>query len=51
MADVTVKRFDELESHGGRKLYAGKGLGVTAFAMNVLRLPPNWADYRKRSTS
>ena len=45
MPDVTVKRFDELESHAGQFLYAGKGLGVSAFGMNVERLPPNWADY------
>lgn len=45
MADVTVKRLDELESHGGRFLYAGKGLGVTAWGMNVERLPPNWTEY------
>ena len=45
MADVTVKRFDELESYGGQFLYAGKGLGVTAWGMNVLKLPPKWADY------
>ena len=39
MADVTVKRFEELESYAGQFLYAGKGLGVTAWGMNVLRLP------------
>lgn len=51
MVDVTVKRFDELESYDkieslrGQFLYAGKGVGVTAWGMNVLRLPANWADY------
>jgi uncharacterized cupin superfamily protein len=45
MADVTVKRFNELENHIGRFLYAGKGLGVTAWGMNVEKLPPNWTDY------
>ncbi len=45
MADITVKRLDELESYQGQFLYAGKGLGVRAWGMNVLRLPPNWADY------
>jgi uncharacterized cupin superfamily protein len=45
MADVTVKRFDELESYANQFLYAGRGLGVTSFGMNVLKLPPNWADY------
>jgi len=45
MADVTVKRFDELESYANQFLYAGRGLGVTSWGMNVLKLPPNWADY------
>lgn len=51
MADVTVKRIEELESYQGpgappgRFLYAGKSLGVTAWGMNVLKLPPNWTDY------
>ena len=52
MADVTVKKFDDLESYQGPAgrpsggfLYAGKGLGVTAWGMNVLRLPPSWPDY------
>ena len=45
MADVTVKRFDELESYANQFLYAGRGLGVTAWGMNVLKLPPNWGDY------
>jgi len=45
MADVTIKSFDELDNSGGMFLYAGKGLGVTAWGMNVERLPANWADY------
>jgi len=45
MADVTVKRFDELEGYANQFLYAGRGLGVTAWGMNVLKLPPTWADY------
>lgn len=45
MADVTVKRIDELEGYKGQFLYAGKGLGVTAWGMNVLRLPAHYADY------
>jgi uncharacterized cupin superfamily protein len=44
MADVTVRTFDELDNYGGQFLYAGKGVGVTAWGMNVLRLPPNWPD-------
>jgi len=45
MADVTIKHFDDLDSHGGQFLYAGRGVGVSAWGMNVLRLPPQWADY------
>jgi mannose-6-phosphate isomerase-like protein (cupin superfamily) len=45
MADVTFKRFEELDGYQGRFLYAGRGLGITSLGMNVLRLPPNWADY------
>lgn len=45
MTDVSVKSLDELDSYHGQFLYAGRGLGVRAWGMNVLRLPPNWADY------
>jgi len=45
MADVTIKRFDDLENYGGQFLYAGRGVGVTSFGMNVLRLPAGWPDY------
>jgi uncharacterized cupin superfamily protein len=47
MADVTVKKLDEIESYKdqGQFLYAGKSLGITAWGMNLLKLPPNWPDY------
>jgi len=45
MTDVTIKRIDELEGHQGQFLYAGKGLGVTSWGMNVLRLPASWTGY------
>ncbi len=45
MADVTLKRIDEMEGHGGKFLYARKALGVAAWGMNVLRLSPNWDGY------
>lgn len=47
MADVMVKKFDELESWKGEGhfCYAGKSLGVTAWGMNLERLPPGWEDY------
>ena len=47
MDDVVVKRLEELESYQsqGQFIYAAKSLGVTAWGMNVLKLPPNWPDY------
>lgn len=45
MTDVTVKSFEEFDNHEGLFLYCGKGLGVTAWGMNLERLPPNWGDY------
>jgi mannose-6-phosphate isomerase-like protein (cupin superfamily) len=45
MPDVTVKSLDELDSYEGRFLYAGKGLGVTAWGMNVVRMPADWDGY------
>lgn len=46
MADVTMKKFDEIESgYGGGFLYAAKSLGVTAWGMNIEMLPPNWDEY------
>src|SRR5437867_3830145 len=44
-ADVTVNRFDEFESYSGQFLDGGKGVGVTAWGMNVLRLPATCAGY------
>lgn len=45
MPDVTVKTFDELDNHEGKFLYAAKGLGVTAWGMNLERLPAHWDGY------
>jgi len=45
MTDVTVKCFAELDAYQGQFLYAGKGLGVTAWGMNLLKLPPRWPGY------
>ena len=47
MADVTLKKIDDLDSYQGehRFNYAAKSLGVTAWGMNVLRLPAGWSDY------
>jgi len=51
MTDVTVKRFEDLDGYqatpDGPKqfLYAGKGLGVTSWGMNILELPAQWSGY------
>ncbi|HEX6850116.1 MAG TPA: hypothetical protein VF139_01825 [Candidatus Polarisedimenticolaceae bacterium] len=47
MADVQVRRLDELPSYEnqGGFIFVGKGLGISSFGINVLRMPPNWADY------
>jgi len=47
MADITIKRFDDLESYNreGRFCYAAKSLGVSSWGMNVLCLPAQWSDY------
>lgn len=51
MPDVTVLRVEELESADtpgvpeGLFRFAGKSLGVTAWGMNVLTLPPGWERY------
>jgi hypothetical protein len=46
MPDVTYKEIDEMDGiHGGLARRARAELGVTAFGMQVLTLPPNWGDY------
>ncbi|HEY7471710.1 MAG TPA: hypothetical protein VIE68_05110 [Gemmatimonadota bacterium] len=50
MPDVTIKRFDELdryagETHGAEFIYAGKTLGVSAWGMNLVRMPARWDGY------
>lgn len=47
MPDVTVKTIDALDSWKGEGhfRYAAKDLGVTAWGMNVLDLPPGWEEY------
>lgn len=53
MADVTVKHIDELDSYEGkgRFLFARKGLGVTAFGLNVQRWPAGYSDYPEHDHS
>jgi len=44
--DVTVAAIDEMDSiHGGIARRARAQLGVTAWGMQVLTLPPNWLGY------
>ena len=46
MSDVTVVAIDEMEGiHEGLLRRALAELGVTAWGMQVLTLPPNWDDY------
>ncbi len=47
MADVTVKKFSELPSYNneGRFMFAAKALGVSAWGMNLIEMPPHWNDY------
>jgi uncharacterized cupin superfamily protein len=45
-ADVTVKKVDEMESiWGGSFVRARASLGASSFGMNVLNLPPHYAQY------
>jgi len=46
MADVTVKRVDEMESiWGGSFVRARASLAASSFGMNILNLPPNYDQY------
>lgn len=46
MADLTVKRTEEFETtFRGAMLKARSGLGVTAFGMQIIRLPANADRY------
>jgi hypothetical protein len=46
MSDVTVVAIDDMDSiHEGLMRRARAELGVTAWGMQVLTLPPNWDGY------
>ena len=46
MADVTVKRVDEMEAiWDGRFVRARSSLGARSFGMNIWNLPPGWDQY------
>lgn len=44
--DYTAKRIDEMEAaYGGGFVKARAELGVSSFGMQVIQLPPDYADY------
>lgn len=46
MADHTAKSIDDMEAaFGGGLVKARAELGVTSFGVQIIRLPPNYADY------
>ncbi len=46
MSDYTAKRINEMEAgFGGGFVKARAELGVTAFGMQVIQMPPDYADY------
>src|ERR1700722_11414685 len=46
MSDYTAKRIKEMEAgFGGGFVKARAELGATAFGMQVIQLPPDYADY------
>jgi uncharacterized cupin superfamily protein len=45
MADVTIKRVEELESARGQFFHAARDLGVSSFGMSVQKLPAEWDGY------
>src|SRR5207245_11706719 len=46
MADCTAKRIKDMEAgFGGGFVKARAELGVSAFGMQVIQMPPNYADY------
>src|SRR6266508_3190312 len=52
MTDVTVKSIDDMEPiYGGLARRARAELGVTAWGMQVLTLPPNWDGYPNHNHS
>ena len=52
MADVTVKRLDEFEAiFGGAFRRVRAGLGVTAFGVAVIEIPPNFKMYPEHDQS
>jgi mannose-6-phosphate isomerase-like protein (cupin superfamily) len=52
VGDYTAKRIGEMEaSYGGGFVKARAELGVTAFGMQVIQLPPDYGDYPEHDHS
>ena len=52
LADVTVKRLDEFDAaYGGGFKRVRAGLGVTAFGLQVIELPPGFDGYPEHDQS
>jgi mannose-6-phosphate isomerase-like protein (cupin superfamily) len=52
MSDYTAKRIEVMEAgFGGGFVKARAELGVTAFGMQVIQLPPDYADYPEHDHS
>ena len=52
MGDYAAKKIGEMEaSYGGGFVKARAELGVTAFGMQVIQLPPNFTDYPEHDHS
>lgn len=52
MPDVTVKSLDEFDTaFGGGLLRVRAGLGITAFGLQVIELPPNFNGYPEHDHS
>jgi len=52
MADYTAKRIDEMEAgFGGGFVKVRAELGVTAFGVQLIRMPPNYPDYPEHDHS
>ena len=46
MADYTAKNIDDMEAgFGGGFIKARAEVGVTSFGMQIIRMPPDFADY------
>ncbi|MFN2613180.1 MAG: cupin domain-containing protein [Solirubrobacterales bacterium] len=52
MADVTVKSLDQFDTaFGGGLRRVRAGLGITAFGLQVVELPPNFSGYPEHDHS